>query len=198
MGSLLLLLLLGVASVAAFKPECSKPTLLTLRGGGIDNGGGNAAYRRPGHTYRAQGSAPAQGGTSFLSDLSNEQDQMSDAERVYVVQQFSQQTVQKAFLKRVYAILSAQLAATMGLAITIRGNRPLLIMLIRQQWLLYLVFLGSLLTLSFSRKARQEAPLNGLLLSAFTLAQANPSPNPDPNPNPNPAARGLHAGAGQP
>ena len=36
----------------------------------------------------------------------------------------------------------------------------------------YLVFLGSLLTLSFSRKARQEAPLNGLLLSAFTLAQA--------------------------
>ena len=114
----------------------------------------------------------------------------------------------------------------MGLAITIRGNRPLLILLIRQQWLLYhgashkwllypgelpwqtcpgelsapsvasplvpgcgvwqpearvnhpllppryLVFLGSLLTLSFSRKARQEAPLNGLLLSAFTLAQA--------------------------
>ena len=177
-----LLLLLVVASVAAFKPECSKPTLLTLRGGGIDNGGGNAAYRRPGHTYRAQGSAPAQGGTSFLSDLSNEQDQMSDAERVYVVQQFSQQTVQKAFLKRVYAILSAQLAVTthvesiqararcgrlpsapehtsgclrpcdtlepcvsrtvappqvtMGLAITIRGNRPLLILLIRQQWLL--------------------------------------------------------------
>ena len=190
MGSLLLLLLLLVASVAAFKPECSKPTLLTLRGGGIDNGGGNAAYRRPGHTYRAQGSAPAQGGTSFLSDLSNEQDQMSDAERVYVVQQFSQQTVQKAFLKRVYAILSVQLAATMGLAITIRGNRPLLIMLIRQQWLLYLVFLGSLLTLSFSRKARQEAPLNGLLLAAFTLAQANPSPNPSP------AALGLHAGAG--
>ena len=93
-----LLLLLVVASVAAFKPECSKPTLLTLRGGGIDNGGGNAAYRRPGHTYRAQGAVT----TPFLGDLSNEQEQMSDAERVYVVQQFSQQTVQKAFLKRVY------------------------------------------------------------------------------------------------
>ena len=93
-----LLLLLLVGSLAAFKPECSKPTLLTLRGGVIDNG----AYRRPGHTYRAQGTAPAQGSASFLSDLSNEQEQMSDAERVYVVQQFSQQTVQKAFLKRVY------------------------------------------------------------------------------------------------
>ena len=100
MRSLLLLLLL--ASVAAFKPECSKPTLLTLRGGGIDNGGGNAAYRRPGHTYRAQGTGTGAVTTPFLGDLSNEQEQMSDAERVYVVQQFSQQTVQKAFLKRVY------------------------------------------------------------------------------------------------
>lgn len=93
---LLLLVLLLVASVAAFKPECSKPTLLTLRGGGIDNGGGNAAYRRPGHTYRAQGTGTGAVTTPFLGDLSNEQEQMSDAERVYVVQQFSQQTVQKA------------------------------------------------------------------------------------------------------
>ena len=44
---------------------------------------------------------------------------MSDAERVYVVQQFRQRTVQKAFLKRVYAILSVQLAATMGLALAL-------------------------------------------------------------------------------
>ena len=71
----------------------------------------------------------------------------------------------------VAAILSVQLAATMGLAITIRANRALLLLLLRQQWLLYLVFLGSLLTLSLSRKAREEAPLNGLLLSVFTLAQ---------------------------
>jgi hypothetical protein len=161
------LLVLLVGSAAAIKPECGKPTLLTLRGGVIDN---NGAYRRPGYTYRPQGPAPAQGG-SFLSDLSNEQEQMSDAERVYVVQQFRERSVQKAFLKRVYAILSVQLAATMGLAITIRANRALLLLLLRQQWLLYLVFLGSLLTLSLSRKAREEAPLNGLLLSAFTLAQ---------------------------
>ena len=161
------LLVLLVGSVVAIKPECGKPTLLTLRGGVIDN---NGAYRRPGYTYRPQGPAPAQGG-SFLSDLSNEQEQMSDAERVYVVQQFRQRSVQKAFLKRVYAILSVQLAATMGLAITIRANRALLLLLLRQQWVLYLVFLGSLLTLSLSRKAREEAPLNGLLLSAFTLAQ---------------------------
>ena len=160
----LLVLLLG--SVVAIKPESGKPTLLTLRGGVIDN---NGAYRRPGYTYRPQGPAPTQG--SFLSDLSNEQEQMSDAERVYVVQQFRQHSVQKAFLKRVYAILSVQLAATMALAITIRANRALLLLLLRQQWLLYLVFLGSLLTLSLSRKAREEAPLNGLLLSAFTLAQ---------------------------
>ena len=161
------LLVLLVGSVVAIKPECGKPTLLTLRGGVIDN---NGAYRRPGYAYRPQGPAPAQGG-SFLSDLSNEQEQMSDAERVYVVQQFRQRSVQKAFLKRVYAILSVQLAATMGLAITIRANRALLLLLLRQQWVLYLVFLGSLLTLSLSRKAREEAPLNGLLLSAFTLAQ---------------------------
>ena len=161
------LLVLLVGSVVAIKPECGKPRLLTLRGGVIDN---NGAYRRPGYAYRPQGPAPAQGG-SFLSDLSNEQEQMSDTERVYVVQQFRQRSVQKAFLKRVYAILSVQLAATMGLAITIRANRALLLLLLRQQWLLYLVFLGSLLTLSLSRKAREEAPLNGLLLSVFTLAQ---------------------------
>ena len=109
------LLVLLVGSVVAIKPECGKPRLLTLRGGVIDN---NGAYRRPGYAYRPQGPAPAQGG-SFLSDLSNEQEQMSDAERVYVVQQFRHRTVQKAFLKRVYAILSVQLAATMGLALAL-------------------------------------------------------------------------------
>ena len=160
------LLLLLVACAAAFVPECSKPKLLTLRGGGSDI---SNAYRRPGQTYPSQGTTTT---TPFLSSLSNEEEQ-SDAERVYLVQQFGQQQVRKEFLKRVYGILSAQLAVTMGLAITIRGNRPLLLLLLRQQWVLYLVFIGSLLWLSFSRKARQEAPLNGLLLAAFTLAQGS-------------------------
>ena len=164
---LLLLASVLLAFAFGFKPECSKPNLLTLRGGVSDIS--NAAYRRPGHTYRPQGPSP------FLGDLSNEPP-MSDAERVYVVQQFSQQQVRKNFLKRVYAILSAQLAVTAGLAVTIRGNRPLLLLLVKQQWVLFLVLIGSLLWLSLSRKARQEAPLNGLLLAAFTLAQASLTP----------------------
>jgi FtsH-binding integral membrane protein len=110
--------------------------------------------------------------TPFMSgDLDN--DKMSDAERVFVVEQFkSQPEIRKQFVKRVYAILAAQLTATTGLAISIRANPALFMMLFKAQWLLVAVSFISMMWLALSAKARKQKPLNGLLLAAFTLGQA--------------------------
>lgn len=98
---------------------------------------------------------------------------MSDAERIYVVQQFSQQAVRKRFLKKVYGILAVQLAATAGLAVSIRSTPALLRLIFRLQPLLLMMAFVTIVWLHASERARKQAPLNGLLLSVFTLAQGS-------------------------
>lgn len=150
-------LILISAQTAAF--ERPRRCITTLRGGATSRYYGSS-YR---NSYPVVRSSP----------LPTQEPEMSDAERVYVQQQFSQQIVRKRFLKRVYAILAVQLAATAGLALTIRATPMLLQLLVRGQWLLLLVSIGCLYWLALSERARKTAPGNGLLLAAFTLAQGS-------------------------
>ena len=100
------------------------------------------------------------------------EDDMSDAERVYVVQQFKQQQTQLAFMRRVYGVVTAMLSLTCLLAWAMRSNFPLLNFVVRGAPLISLVTLGSVLWLSFSRTARQ-GPLGLALLALFTLGQGS-------------------------
>lgn len=151
-----ILVLLGSAAAAASSAS-------RLRGGVSQyDYSSRPSIRR---SYPSQGVAPAR------SPLDVAAPEMSDAERVYVVQQFSQQQIRKRFLKRVYAILAVQLAATAGLTLTIRSTPALLMAVVKLQWVLLMASLGFLSWLGMSERARKEAPLNGLLLTGFTLAQ---------------------------
>lgn len=155
------------ASASSLATQRERP-LLRCRGGNTQwsSSGGYRAYPS---SVRRQVSAPA----APRSPFAEPEDKMSDAERVYVVQQFSQQAVRKKFLKRVYGILAVQLAATAGLAVSIRATPALLHMLLRLQPLLFVVAMGALFWLGLSEKARKTSPLNGVLLSLFTLAQGS-------------------------
>tara|TARA_B110001452_G_scaffold71109_1_gene57394 strand:- start:119 stop:1006 length:888 start_codon:yes stop_codon:yes gene_type:complete len=164
--TLTLLLCAATASASSLAAERERP-LLRCRGGNTQwsSSGGYRAYPS---SVRRQAS-PAVPRSPFAEP----EDKMSDAERVYVVQQFSQQVVRKRFLKRVYGILAVQLAATAGLAVSIRATPALLHLLLRLQPLLFIVAMGALFWLGLSESARKEAPLNGVLLALFTLAQGS-------------------------
>lgn len=99
------------------------------------------------------------------------QDEMSDAERVFVVQQFARAAVRKAFLKKVFIIVALQCAATGGLIALVRLLPMLFFSLRRLGPLLMLSPLAPLLWMQLSPSARTQWPLNALLLSAYTVMQ---------------------------
>lgn len=97
---------------------------------------------------------------------------MSDAERIFVLQQFERQEVRKAFLQKVYGILFAQVTAT-GLVMALLRASPgaALAVLGKLGYLVILLPLVPLFWLQMSHAARTTAPQNYLLLGSFTLLQ---------------------------
>ena len=98
------------------------------------------------------------------------QSDMSDAERVYVLQQFARPAVRMAFLKRVYSIVAVQLLATAGIIGVIRSQPALFMALVRNvgQGLFFLPLLPVFL-LSMLEKERTS----GSALAYFLLASAS-------------------------
>ena len=123
----LLLISAAVARFPVASPTRARRCLTKLRGGEVEW----SSYGRP--AYRPMSGTAARAKTPFRSPFDQESDTMSDAEKVFVVQQFSQQVIRKRFLKRVYAILAVQLAATAGMMMTVRATPALLYAIIRSQ-----------------------------------------------------------------
>jgi hypothetical protein len=84
------------------------PPLLALRGGAA------STYPLPlRYSYESGVARPTQAPPPRVEPTVEEpSDAMSDAERVYVLQQFEKPAIRLAFLRRVYALVSAQLVLT--------------------------------------------------------------------------------------
>lgn len=108
MARLVILLALahGAANCAAALQSTSgcpiSSPLLRLRGGNIDSPHG---YRRPSAYTHSRPPVPAKPAL-LPSELQPEQ--LSDAERVYVLQQFGRPEVRRKFVARVFSLVSAQ------------------------------------------------------------------------------------------
>jgi len=96
---------------------------------------------------------------------------MSDAERVYVLQQFARPAVRLAFLKRVYSIVAVQLLATAGIIGVIRSQPALFMALVRNvgQGLFFLPLLPVFLLSMLEKERTSGSALAYFLLAIFTV-----------------------------
>jgi len=99
---------------------------------------------------------------------------MSDAEKVYVLQQFAKPAVRLAFVRKVYGIVSAQLIFTAAVVYLLRMVPNLLPNLIRRLGVsIGLLPMLPLMLLSASPTARSnDSPIAYLLLALFTGFEA--------------------------
>lgn len=133
----------------------SRTNLVTLRGGS-----GYASSSR--QLIRSAQYSPVDETRSF---------EMSDAERVYVVQAFAISEVRKRFLRQVLSIVAIQLAATAGVIAAVRALPELLLFLARAP---VPVMLAPLVPAFWLQKPglRPTGPASYILLGAYTLLQA--------------------------
>lgn len=88
---------------------------------------------------------------------------------------FSNGTIRKNFVQKVFSIVSVQLAITLGFVALFTFHQGALLYAYNNPWLLNLSMISTLgltLLLSFSQTARRQAPMNLILLGAYTLSQA--------------------------
>ncbi len=98
--------------------------------------------------------------------------EMSEAERVYVVQQFERPEIQKKFLTRVFSIVFAQVLVTGLVMAGLRASPMVVFSIVRRLgYAAFLLPMIPLFWLQFSHSARMSAPLNYILLTSFTLLQ---------------------------
>jgi len=168
------LLLLGWAATLACGRPCSldagrhRPVLL-LRGGA-------SAYGTPVRRYQYESGRPFEPPAvqpQQSRSLIPQEPAMSDAERVYVAQQFQRQAVRKDFLKRVYSTVAGQLMLTCAVVALLRGSPGVVFELLRRVGaLLFFLPLIPLFLLQFASRSRQSgSPLAYLLLAAFTVLE---------------------------
>ena len=98
-------------------------------------------------------------GTIYDAGVSLEDDLMSDAERVHVLQQFTRPAVRLAFLRKVYGLVTLQLVATGSIIFALRTSPALLAGIVHQLGgALPLLPLLPLLLLACSGAARSGGP----------------------------------------
>ena len=131
-------------------------------------GGGTAYQQQP--SYRRYYPAPEPRDTSRQPPALQD-GEMSDAERVFVVQQFARQEVRARFLRRVFLIVALQVALTAAVMALVRSTPQLLYTLARASPMVLLAPLAPALMLQLSPSASQRPPLNYLLLAAYTVLQ---------------------------
>lgn len=135
----------------------SRPALVRCRGGYVRS---NGPFRLPPEL------APQRKPESTDSD----DKQMSDAEKVYVLQQFDRPAIRKDFLRKVYGVVFSQVAATVLVVAGLRSSPMAALNLLGKLGpALFLLPLLPFYWLVFSSSARHTEPLNYLLLAAFTI-----------------------------
>uniref|UniRef100_A0A7S2N0T8 Uncharacterized protein n=1 Tax=Haptolina brevifila TaxID=156173 RepID=A0A7S2N0T8_9EUKA len=156
----------AAASHGRLRASLSCPPLLKLRGGAV-----TTSYGRPISSY-SQYSREMAVPVERQPVQVEQPESMSDAERVFVLQQFSRQAVRKAFIKRVYAIVATQLAATAGVVALLRSAPHVPFLLLRQLGP-FIFFLPAvvLLALQWVLATRGSSTLAYLLLTAFTVTE---------------------------
>jgi FtsH-binding integral membrane protein len=97
-------------------------------------------------------------------------DMMSDAERVYVLQQFAQPAIRLTFLRKVYSIVAVQLAVTAAIVAALRMHPAFLHTVVRRlgQGLFFLPMLPVLLLSLLERERTSGSRLAYFLLAVFT------------------------------
>ena len=96
-------------------------------------------------------------------------DGLSEAERVYVVQQFSRPAVRTAFLARVYSTVMLQVVATGAIMAAIRRSPALAYHLLPRSPLLFLFAMAPAMAIQLIPNLAEQAPYGHLLLAAFTF-----------------------------
>jgi hypothetical protein len=116
-------------------------------------GGGTAYQQQP--SYRRYYPAPEPRDTSRQPPALQD-GEMSDAERVFVVQQFARQEVRARFLRRVFLIVALQVALTAAVMALVRSTPQLLYTLARASPMVLLAPLAPALMLQLSPSASQR------------------------------------------
>jgi len=104
------------------------------------------------------------GGTSYLQPS----DGMSQAERVYVQQEFTRPAIRTAFLSRVYSIVMVQVLFTATIMAALRRSPSVAYALLPKAPLFFLLASIPAFAIQMMPSIAEQAPYGQLLLAAFT------------------------------
>jgi len=161
MNSRPLALLLSVAAAAADRSS-SRPLLL-VRGGASSSYPG-AGYVPPQRSYPGGGYVPVQQQPQQQQPAGT----MSDAERVYVAQQFARPAVRRQFLARVYSTVLVQVLLLAAIMAALRGAPAVAYRLMPSAPAFLLLATAPALAIQFAPRLAETPPYGHLLLAAFT------------------------------
>jgi FtsH-binding integral membrane protein len=99
-------------------------------------------------------------------------DGMSEAERVYVAQQFARPAVRTGFIARVYSVVMLQVLATAAIMAALRRAPVLAEQLMPRSPLFFLLAMAPALAIQLAPRVAEQALYGHLLLAAFTALTA--------------------------
>jgi len=151
----------GSTSRLPHEKDCRRKPILQLRGGAYSTPSRARYISDTGEIWKPK---PARSEKKQFG-----QREMSDAERVYVVEQFVRPELRKRFLARVYGIVSVQVALVAAMISLVRSTPVLTYHLFRRAPLLLLIAWIPAFWLQLSPDRSRRAPGNYVLLLLFTL-----------------------------
>lgn len=88
---------------------------------------------------------------------------------------FSDESIRKGFIKKVYSILTMQLSVTLGIIALFVFHKPTNVW-VRQHrelfWISFAVVIVTMIALACCESVRRKSPMNFIFLSLFTLAES--------------------------
>ncbi|CAK1585919.1 unnamed protein product [Parnassius mnemosyne] len=88
---------------------------------------------------------------------------------------FTEQSIRKAFVRKVYSILMAQLVVTLGFITLLTYHQPTQLWVRRNPYLFWIAFVAvivCLIVMSCCGNVRRQAPMNFVFLGIFTVAES--------------------------
>lgn len=88
--------------------------------------------------------------------------------------EFNDESIRKAFIRKVYSILMCQLMLTLGFIITFKYHEKTNLWVRQNHWLFYVslaVMIVTLISMACCTNVRRTAPTNFIFLGLFTMAQ---------------------------
>ena len=89
--------------------------------------------------------------------------------------EFSDESIRKAFIKKVYSILSVQLSITLGFITLFVFHHPTNLWVRQHYWLFWVAFglmFATMIAMACCESVRRTSPLNFIFLSIFTIAES--------------------------